>query len=456
MSDARTYPVLRRPQRNDFDEPAHGQHADQVVRLLRRFGPLTRSELGKLCGLSRTTLYEVVSKLVDAGTIVATVPDNASRGRGRPAEKLELNPAAGCVLGIDFGHQSIRVAALVPARREIRTVVETHLATASWPERMSLARQLARAAVGGQLGQRSFDAVGVSLPRSQSVLSAQADQRAVTKMISRSFGARVRLDSAVRLAALAEASWGAAEGQKEVLYLELSNRVGGGLISSGSLHRGAYGRSGEFGHIVVEPQGAPCSCGGRGCLQTVASSGAVLEAYGAATDVAGLESALRSGAERAREAVERAGTHAGRALAGLVNALEPGIVVVGGALTSIESPLMERLERELRAHVVQCSWRPPLVLRTATLGTAAAALGAVSLALSHPDTASARSLGRRPNPSVQPGRTGPMSAAPGPELSLAALLAGRPVGDGMHYGDGPTVPANQRDVLPSTYTTPTM
>lgn len=61
---------------------ARGQYGDQMLRLLRQFGPLTRSELGELSGLSRTTLYEVVSRLVDSGQVIAAVPDSTPRRRG--------------------------------------------------------------------------------------------------------------------------------------------------------------------------------------------------------------------------------------------------------------------------------------------------------------------------------------------------------------------------------------
>ncbi|MER8153548.1 ROK family protein [Streptomyces sp. NPDC094472] len=78
---------------------------------------------------------------------------------------------------------------------------------------------------------------------------------------------------------MAETVWGAAAGERNVLYLRLSHGIGGGLVVAGTLHRGAHGVSGMFGHITVDPDGAPCECGGTGCLETVASVGAVLDAY---------------------------------------------------------------------------------------------------------------------------------------------------------------------------------
>ncbi|WP_260609097.1 ROK family transcriptional regulator [Streptomyces sp. WAC 01325] len=379
---------------------ARGQYGDRMLRLLREFGPLTRSELGELSGLSRTTLYEVVGRLVDSGQVIAAVPDSTRRRRGRPAEKLIPNPEAGRVLGIEFGRRAVRVVSVAGDRDDLRhgdldrdvsgrdhlerhdaisTASETHSPTAQWPDRIVIARRLVGTLTGGRLRLDALSGVGVAVTDTATDARAPLDRRAMAVMMGRSLGTRVRIDNAARLAALAETVWGAARGQRDVLYLELSDPVGGALVSGGVLHRGAHGRSGEFGHITAEPGGAKCPCGGRGCLQTVASTTAVLEAYRPGADLPDLLAAVGSGDPAAHAVLRRAGTHVGRVLAGLVNALEPGIVVVGGELVTAGPPLMESVRRELLANVVRCGSRPSPLVRPAELGDRAAALGAASL-----------------------------------------------------------------------------
>jgi predicted NBD/HSP70 family sugar kinase len=365
-----------------------------VVRLLREFGPLTRGELGELCGLSRTTLYEVVSGLVDGGLVLASVPDSGPRGRGRPAEKLALNPEAGCAVGIDFGRRAVRVVTMTVADDDIGRAHMPHPDDAPWPERIALAHRLAGSLTGGGLRHGLLSGVGVSVPDPAPGPATPAEQRTVAVMTGRAFGTRARLDTASRLAALAESVWGAAEGQRDVLYLELSEEVGGGLVSGGALHRGAHGRSGRFGHITVEAEGLPCGCGGRGCLQTVASTGAVLRACPDMADVTRLVAAARSGEPAARAAVARAGSLAGRVLAGLVHAVEPGVVVVGGELPTVGTVLLEPLEREMRAHATLRGPGSSPPVRPAALGEFAAALGALSLL---------RRPGRRTGPGLPSG-----------------------------------------------------
>jgi predicted ArsR family transcriptional regulator len=101
-------------------------HEALVLRLLRAHGPMTRGQLSALSGLSRTTLYDVVGALTDDGTVVASVPEVARRGRGRPAELLALNPEAGKLLGIEFARRAVRVAAMDAAHEIIGRAEEPH------------------------------------------------------------------------------------------------------------------------------------------------------------------------------------------------------------------------------------------------------------------------------------------------------------------------------------------
>ncbi|MFI6495382.1 ROK family protein [Streptomyces sp. NPDC050564] len=283
--------------------------------------------------------------------MIATVPDTEPRRPGRPAEKLALNPAAGRLLGIDFGRRHVRVAAITAAGNEISTVGGTHSPAAPWSERIAVARRLAAGLTGAVPRLGPLGDVGVSVADPAAAASFAADdERALADMLGRGLGARVRLANGPRLAALAETVRGAAKGLADVQYLELSDRVGGGLVTGGVLHRSARGRSGGFGHILAEPGGAPCSCGGRGCLQTVASTTAVLGAFRAAADLPQLAAPLSAGEEAAHAVVRRAAIHAGRVLAGLAKALGTTMVVVGGELVTLGPPLMKPLENEVRAN----------------------------------------------------------------------------------------------------------
>ncbi|MGW7255856.1 ROK family transcriptional regulator [Streptomyces sp. NPDC054834] len=365
-------------------------HEALVLRLLREHGPLTRGELGILSGLSRTTLYDAVGALMDNGTVLASVPKAARRKRGRPAEVLTLNPGAGRLLGIEFARRAVRVAAMDTAHEIVGTTGEPHGPDTPWQARIDLAWRLADKLMDGTLRPGALKGIGIGVvgpvgtPGNGPLWAPR--HAAVAARVRERFGAPALIDNNTRLATLAETIWGATAGEQNVLYLRLSHGVGGGLVMAGTLHRGAQGRSGMFGHITVDPGGAPCECGAIGCLQTVASIGAVLDACrtagSAAADVPELVTALEAGDEAAHAVLSQVGAYVGRVLADVSHAVGPDVIVVGGELVAAGRALMAPIERVLNTHVARCSYGVPRVV-TAGLGDSGTALGAIALLQRH-------------------------------------------------------------------------
>ncbi|KAF4407099.1 ROK family protein [Streptomyces lycii] len=391
-------------------------HEELVLDLLRKHGPLTRSALGTYSGLSRTTLYDIIAALLSGGAVVSVAPDPALRKRGRPVETLALNPEAGQALGIDFARRAVHVAAANVAHEIIGSASEPHAADLSWEDRVGIAERLVSTLAGGTLRLGALSAIGVGVvgpvdapgdargdapgdargdapgdARGDAPGDAPGDEPPRTgpadvlpALLGKRFGVRTLLDNNTRLAALAETVWGAAAGEQDVIYLRLSHGVGGGLVVGGALHRGPYGLSGELGHITVEADGARCQCGGTGCLETVASVGAVLDAYraagGEARDTTALVAALESGDTVARRLMDRVGTHVGTVVAAACNVIGPGVIVIGGELTAAGPALTTPVEQALGSHIMAGA-RHRVDLRRAALGEAGAALGGIALVL---------------------------------------------------------------------------
>lgn len=380
-------------------------HEQSVLDLLRKHGPLSRAELSTQSGLSRTTLYDIVAGLVEAGAVVTSTPRSEVRKRGRPVEKLSLNPDAGEAIGIDFARRAVHVSAVNVAHEVIGSASESHPPGLTWPQRADMAERLlgsiggspqegapaARAGRHGalRLGLLSAIGVGVVGPIMAADASGATDDQppgtdGLPELLRERFGVPVLLDNNTRLAALAEAVWGAAWDAPDVVYLRLSHGVGGGLVVGGRLHSGRYGVSGEFGHITVDTSGAPCECGGTGCLETVASLDAVLERYrsagGQAEDISAFLAAAASKEPTAHAVLERTGGEVGRVLAGVCNAVGPGVIVIGGELAQAGPALFAPVEAALRAHVMPMV-RDRVRVRSAELGDAGTALGGIALVL---------------------------------------------------------------------------
>ncbi len=194
--------------------------------------------------------------------------------------------------------------------------------------------------------------------------------------------------------ALAEARFGAGRGASVVAGIILGTGMGGGIVIDGRVHEGPQGIAGEWGHVVLDPQGPPCYCGRRGCLETFLSGPGMARRFAARSghelDAIGIWSI----AEDAGHPLQRAAAAAcndylewfGRGIAAIMNMLDPDSVVVGGGLSRIE-----RLYREgpacVAAHLFSDELTTP-ILRPA-LGDAAGVFGAALIAAA-PDAVRAR------------------------------------------------------------------
>jgi glucokinase len=257
-------------------------------------------------------------------------------------------------LGIDLGGTGIKAAVLEIA--EPPTIL-THLSTLTHPEdgpeavlgRMTALAQEAIAATGpvevaglGAPGPLDLEG-GRSLGMPN--LPGWRDVPLVSAMEAR-LGLPVALLNDARAHTLAELALGAGRGCANLVCFVLGTGVGGGVVVDGQLLLGLNGTVGELGHQTIEPDGPPCPCGNRGCLEQYASGPAIARAAGMATGAEVLEAA-RDGDRRAVDALERAGTMLGIGIANTVLAVGPDRVVVGGGVARAGELLLEPARREL-------------------------------------------------------------------------------------------------------------
>lgn len=173
-------------------------------------------------------------------------------------------------------------------------------------------------------------------------------------------------DNDARVAMAGEMVWGAARGRRNALMLTLGTGVGGAAIVNGQLLRGHTGVGGNLGHITAEPDGALCSCGNRGCLETVFSARAIEgEAWAAVhrgcsstltrlfreqpqlATCRTIFQAAQEGDELSALIVEKAIHKLGAALAGLLHIFDPEVVILGGAVADAGADLLVPLQKEV-------------------------------------------------------------------------------------------------------------
>ena len=211
-------------------------------------------------------------------------------------------------------------------------------------------------------------------------------------------GLRAVLENDANAAALGEFLCGSGRGCRDMVLLTLGTGVGGGIVIDGRLLHGAHGIGGELGHMIVVPEGEPCGCGQRGCLERYASATFLAQLARRAIENAGRQSLLADALARKGDidaADVNAARHAGDALAGeiwdqatyylaiacvgLCRLLDPDLIVFGGGMANAGKDLLEPLQRHFAAQ--HWTITPPKTrLALAKLGNKAGVIGAAATA----------------------------------------------------------------------------
>lgn len=368
----------------------------RIIDVLRQSGASSRAEVARVTGLSRSTVSTVVTDLIAAGIVREEAETRPARGgAGRPAVAITLDPSAGAALGIDMAFDGVRVIVTDLAHRVIEeSRVAAPLETMDAEQVLRAAADTARdvlAAAGVAPARVVGAAASVPSPidphtgvlGAESVIPSLAGV-GVDARLSELLGMPVRTDNDANLCALAEFLWGRAPGHRDMVYLKLSRGIGSGLMLGGTLYRGVHGGAGELGHSPIVPEGPPCRCGNRGCLETVAGTGPLVDLcasrLGGRLSVEAVVEMAGAGDTICRRALRDVGSVVGTALASTINLLNPSLVVIGGemevAFRFLETPIREAMDRA----AIHRSAADAVVI-PGTLGRRAEALGAVALVL---------------------------------------------------------------------------
>jgi predicted NBD/HSP70 family sugar kinase len=385
-----------KPLRSGSLESLRERNRLRVIDALRERGAVSRADVARQTGLSRSTVSSLVAELQAEGLVVEREFAAAPRGPegGRPPVLIALDESAGALVGIDFGHRHARVAVsdlsfTVLAERTTEIDVDT-------AGRVAL--DLAAGLVCELLDEAGVDrarvlAAGIGIPgpldrrsgliQSRGILPSMDGIDTVAEMQDR-LDLPVHLDNDANIGALGESTFGAGEGAAVMAYLRLSAGIGAGLVIGGRPFRGAHGVAGEIGHVLVDPQGPICRCGNRGCLETVASGPALLRLVQASRDeeltVKRMIELARDGDAGCRRAIADAGQVVGGVVAGLVNLFSPEMVVIGGDLGDAGDLLLEPLREAVRRDALPAA-ATDLKVVAGELGERANLLGALALVL---------------------------------------------------------------------------
>ncbi|RKN53793.1 ROK family protein [Micromonospora costi] len=359
--------------------------------------PPSRADLAAETGLTRATVSAVVEDLI-TGRLVTEADPAPRSGAGRPARGLVLAGDGPAGLGLEINVDYLAACVVDLAGR-----VRHHTVHRADLRPHSPADALARLVDLAGRARADATAQGLTLAGAALAVPGLVDD-AGTVRLAPNLGWRdvpvpsllavhppltdavdgvppLVVDNEANLAALGELH-ADPDGPASFLHISGEVGIGAGIVLDGALFRGARGWSGEIGHIPVSPEGRPCRCGGRGCLEQYAGQEAILAAAGLAgadlpadTAAARLAELAGSGAADVLGALREAGTALGVAVAGVVNLLDLDTVVLGGGYAPLAPWLRPPVLAEISRRVLTAAWSP-VTVRPAVLGADAAAVGA--------------------------------------------------------------------------------
>jgi predicted NBD/HSP70 family sugar kinase len=366
-----------------------------IVRELHADGPLSRSELVVATGLTRSAIRGLIGELA-AADLVSEERAEPQGTPGRPSPVVSLNPGGAVVLALEIAVDSL-AAGLVGLGGVVFELVRVdrpsgHASVAAIAADLA---ELAAAVRARRSSREPLFGVGVTVVgvvrRSDGFVSMAPNlgwrDEPLGERIAEALDspAPISVANDADLGALVEHRRGAATGSDHVLYISGEYGVGGGMIVDGMPLTGVAGYGGEVGHMPVNPNGSACRCGSVGCWETEVGEGALLRLAGhppggGRGGVDAVLSEAEAGSPAALSALDHVGRWLGIGLAGLVNVLNPQLVVLGGIFGRIHPFVSRTLEDELDRRALSAPRRLVRVV-PATLGVDAPLLGAAELAL---------------------------------------------------------------------------
>lgn len=324
-------------------------------------GATSRADLARALQLSPALITKLTRDLLDEG-LINELSHMPSRG-GRPAQLLGLAATGFGAIGVKVAPDHLTLVEVGLGGHVVRTATEQFDAA----DRMALAQltSVVNAFISGAT-HANLLGIGVGLPgnvleQSEGVVDSTQlgwSQVPLGGALRQATGLPVLIDNNVNALALAESLFGSARGHDHVLVITIGTGIGSAIVAGGTIVRGQAGNAGEIGHFPVAEDGPRCQCGAEGCLEAIVGQAALVAAaraqgvIGTDAGIAALASLAAGGNADAQAIFAKAGHLLGRTVAGVVNLLDPELIVILGEGAESWSQWSAGFEPALRSSVL--------------------------------------------------------------------------------------------------------
>jgi len=374
-----------------------------VLRTIYAQGEISRANVSRLTGLTRTTVSDIVSRFIQQDLVVET-GTSPSRG-GKPAILLNLADDSRHLLGIDLANSEFR-GAVINLRGKVLHRINLPVQERDGEAALSLVFTLIKGLLA--LTDKPILGIGIGTPGLmdphagvvRTAVNLDWRDLPLADLLQEEFNLPTYVANDCQVAALAEFTFNRRQAENNLVVVKVGRGIGAGIILDGKLFYGDNFGAGEIGHMEIVKGGEPCLCGNYGCLETVASSRAIIRRArtllekGEPTVLSQLVSspdeintdvilkAFEAGDPGVQSIVDEVGQQLGFAIAHLVCALNINRVVIAGSLARFG----DRLTRTIQEHVEQGALRAlagETRIEISPLGRDIVILGAASLILSN-------------------------------------------------------------------------
>jgi glucokinase-like ROK family protein len=374
--------------------------------LIQAQSPISRAQLAVLTGLNKSTVSSLVDDLLERQLICETGIN--SSGAGRPATLLEINPQAGCIVGVELGVDFVSVAVTNFLGKILWQRREDADPTQGQEIMLDQTLRIAKEAVsfGKKKGYRSLG-LGLATPGTVDlsngvlIFAPNLHWRNIPfrQIFSESTKLKVIIENDANAATIGEHLFGSARLVRDFIFVFAGVGIGGGLFLDGKLYRGKNGYAGEIGHspIMPNPSQTVCHCGNRGCWETFANQYSIIQRMQARLDVkrnsiipklmaeqhsslniALIKQAADAGDPEALESFAEAGRAMGRGFSGLINIFNPEKIILGGPLSLAGDYLLPAIREVIPRHTLpEIDQQAEVIL--SSFGPDASLIGAIAI-----------------------------------------------------------------------------
>lgn len=343
-----------------------------ILNTIRKAGLISRVEIAELTGQSRAAVTNITARLIEEGMILEK-KTKPSSSRGRRRVLLALNPEAAFVVGVKVSEFQLSFAVtnlqadvlsslIVPVRIGEKSV--TFIAEL-------IEEGIRHCVMEARLGLEKISGIGLAIPGfvdSQKGVAYwipvyRQGEVFLKDLIQDRLGITTYMENDANTVTLAEQWFGEGRGVDNFLMVTVEHGVGMGIVVNGQIYRGSNGIGAEFGHMVIEPGGAPCRCGKRGCIESYVADYKVLEEAVKAAEkgewvcedlstltIDQVTTFAHEGNPILRGLFKRAGEVLGLGISGLIQVFNPEKIIISGERVKAGDLLFKSMHEAIEAH----------------------------------------------------------------------------------------------------------